>query len=178
VPVRELEFEWDEAKARSNLLKHKVSFLTAAAIFANERLERIDDRKDYGETRWIGLGRVDAEVYRIVYSWRSDFRVRIISAQKANRDERKPTIAKYSLSEVQDLRMRGKDPIHSNAPEAASLGEEFWKSARVVMPTGKTSVHLRLDSDVVDWFKARGKGHLTRMNAVLRAYVNAQERCA
>jgi uncharacterized protein (DUF4415 family) len=92
--------------------------------------------------------------------------------------KRKPTIAKYSLSEVQDLRMRGKDPIHSNAPEAASLGEEFWKSARVVMPTGKTSVHLRLDSDVVDWFKARGKGHLTRMNAVLRAYVNAQERCA
>jgi uncharacterized DUF497 family protein len=89
VPVRELEFEWDEAKARSNLLKHKVSFLTAAAIFANERLERIDDRKDYGETRWIGLGRVDAEVYRIVYSWRSDFRVRIISAQKANRDEKK-----------------------------------------------------------------------------------------
>ena len=56
MPVRELEFEWDEAKARSNLLKHKVSFLTAAAIFANERLERIDDRKDYGETRWIGLG--------------------------------------------------------------------------------------------------------------------------
>jgi uncharacterized protein (DUF4415 family) len=58
------------------------------------------------------------------------------------------------------------------------LGEEFWKSARVVMPTGKTSVHLRLDSDVVGWFKARGKGHLTRMNAVLRAYVNAQERRA
>ncbi len=89
MPARELEFEWDEAKARSNLLKHKVSFLTAAAIFANERLERIDDRKDYGEGRWIALGRVDAEVYRIIYSWRSDFRVRIISAQKASRDEKK-----------------------------------------------------------------------------------------
>jgi uncharacterized protein (DUF4415 family) len=92
--------------------------------------------------------------------------------------KRKSTIAKYSLSEVQDLRKRGKDPARSSVPEAASLGEEFWKSARVVMPRGKTSVHLRLDSDVVDWFKARGKGHLTRMNAVLRAYVNAQERCA
>jgi len=80
VPVRELEFEWDEAKARSNLQKHRVSFLTAAAIFANERLERIDDRTDYGETRWIALGRVEAEVYRVVYSWRSDFLVRIISA--------------------------------------------------------------------------------------------------
>jgi uncharacterized protein (DUF4415 family) len=35
-------------------------------------------------------------------------------------------------------------------------------------------VHLRLDSDVVEWFKARGKGHLTHMNAVLRAYVDAK----
>jgi uncharacterized protein (DUF4415 family) len=45
------------------------------------------------------------------------------------------------------------------------------------MPAGKTSVHLRLDSDVVEWFRARGKGHLTRMNAVLRAYVEAQKHC-
>ena len=54
---------------------------------------------------------------------------------------------------------------------------EFWKSARVVMPSGKTSVHLRLDSDIVEWFKANGKGHLTRMNSVLRAYVETQKRC-
>jgi len=42
------------------------------------------------------------------------------------------------------------------------------------MPSGKTSVHLRLDSDVVEWFKANGKGHLTRMNAVLKAFVLQQ----
>ncbi|MGA2675169.1 MAG: BrnT family toxin [Terracidiphilus sp.] len=53
---KELEFEWDEAKARINLEKHRVSFLTAAAIFSNERLERIDDREEYGELRWIALG--------------------------------------------------------------------------------------------------------------------------
>lgn len=41
------------------------------------------------------------------------------------------------------------------------------------MPPGKTSVYLRLDSDIVDWFRTRGPGHLTRMNAVLRAYVDA-----
>lgn len=52
----ELEFEWDEAKARSNLDKHGVSFFTAAAIFRNERLERIDDREDYGEVRWDRSG--------------------------------------------------------------------------------------------------------------------------
>jgi len=92
--------------------------------------------------------------------------------------KRKSTTVKYSLSEIQHLRKRGRDRTRLNAPEAASLGDQFWKSARIVMPKGKTSVHLRLDSDVVDWFKARGKGHLTRMNAVLRAYVEAQERCA
>jgi uncharacterized protein (DUF4415 family) len=82
---------------------------------------------------------------------------------------------KRSLSEVEALRKHGDDPTHPDAPEAESLGEEFWKSARVVMPSGRTSVHLRLDSEVVEWFKSRGKGHLTRMNAVLRAYVETQK---
>jgi uncharacterized DUF497 family protein len=84
----ELEFEWDEAKARSNLDKHGVSFFTAAAIFRNERLERIDDREDYGEVRWIALGRAETEVCRVVYTWRDKSLIRIISAQKASKDER------------------------------------------------------------------------------------------
>jgi uncharacterized protein (DUF4415 family) len=85
---------------------------------------------------------------------------------------------RHSLSEIRAKRERGEYRSRVDAPEAKSLGAEFWKSARVVMPNGKTSVHLRLDSDVVEWFKARGKGHLTRMNAVLRAYVEAQKHCA
>jgi uncharacterized protein (DUF4415 family) len=86
----------------------------------------------------------------------------------------KSTTVKYSLGEIEALRQRGEDLTRADAPEAESLGAEFWESARVVMPSGKTSVHLRLDSDVVEWFRAHGKGHLTRMNAVLRAYVEAQ----
>lgn len=85
---KELDFEWDETKARINLEKHRVSFLTAAAIFVNDRLERIDDREDYGETRWIALGRVDDEVYRVVFTWRGENLIRLISAQKASKDER------------------------------------------------------------------------------------------
>ncbi len=84
----ELEFEWDEDKAATNLAKHGVSFLTAAEVFANEILERIDDREDYGEIRWIALGRVEAEVFRVVFTWRGDKLIRIISAQKASKDER------------------------------------------------------------------------------------------
>jgi hypothetical protein len=83
----ELQFEWDEAKARSNLEKHGVSFLTAAAIFSSERLERVDDREDYGELRWIALGRVGIEVYRVVFTWRGTNLIRIVSAQKASKDE-------------------------------------------------------------------------------------------
>jgi uncharacterized protein (DUF4415 family) len=83
------------------------------------------------------------------------------------------TTVRRSLSEIKAMRARGEDQTRPDAPEAESLGEEFWKNARVVMPRGKTSVHLRLDSDVVEWFKAGGKGHLTRMNAVLRAYFEA-----
>ena len=84
----ELEFEWDEEKARSNLTKHRVSFLTAAEIFSNEILERVDDREDYEEVRWIALGRANTEVFRVVFTWRSDRLIRIISAQKASKDER------------------------------------------------------------------------------------------
>jgi uncharacterized DUF497 family protein len=84
----ELEFEWDEEKARVNLAKHRVSFLRAAAIFANQILERIDDRDEYEEIRFIALGRVDTEVYRVVFTWRGEGLIRIISAQKASRDEK------------------------------------------------------------------------------------------
>ena len=84
---KELAFEWDETKARINLEKHGVSFLTAATIFLNERLERIDDREDYGEIRWIALGRVGVEVFRVVFTWRDESLVRIVSAQRASKDE-------------------------------------------------------------------------------------------
>jgi uncharacterized protein (DUF4415 family) len=85
---------------------------------------------------------------------------------------------RHALSEIAAKRERGEDRTRPNAPEAESLGAEFWRSARVVVPQGKISVHLRLDNDVVEWFRARGKGHLTRMNAVLRAYVEAQKHSA
>ncbi len=84
----ELEFEWREEKPKINLRKHKVSFRTTAAVFANEILERIDDREDYGEIRFIALGRADAQVYRVVFTRLKENLIHIITAQKASRDER------------------------------------------------------------------------------------------
>jgi uncharacterized protein (DUF4415 family) len=62
----------------------------------------------------------------------------------------------------------------SDIPE---LDEAFFANARLVLPAGmsKKTVTMRMDEDVLAWFKAQGKGHLTRMNAVLRAYMLAQQ---
>ncbi len=48
-----------------------------------------------------------------------------------------------------------------------------WTRARLVWPAPKQSVHLRLEQDIIDFFKSHGKGHITRMQAVLKAYVDA-----
>jgi uncharacterized protein (DUF4415 family) len=59
---------------------------------------------------------------------------------------------------------------------AHAVDAGFWDGARIVMPApGKQSVHLRLDSDVLAWFRGQGKGHLSRMNAVLRSFMEAHK---
>lgn len=61
-------------------------------------------------------------------------------------------------------------------PDAQPTTAAFWKGAKVVWPETKQLTSLRIDPDVLAWFKAQGKGYQTRMNAVLRAYVKAQTR--
>lgn len=52
---------------------------------------------------------------------------------------------------------------------------KFFKDAELRMPEPKQTVTIRLDSDVLNWFKAQGKGYQTRINAVLRMYIDAQQ---
>jgi uncharacterized protein (DUF4415 family) len=89
---------------------------------------------------------------------------------------KKTYFRKITLTEVKLQIAQGKDQTRADAPEGPREDSRFWKRARVVVPPGKTSVHLRVDSDVLQWFKKQGDGHLTRMNAVLRSYVDAHRR--
>jgi uncharacterized protein (DUF4415 family) len=71
------------------------------------------------------------------------------------------------------------DKAIAEDPDAAPILDEAWfRNAEIVFPPGKSAVSLRLDKDVLSWFKRRGKGYQSRMNAVLRAYMDAQSKKA
>ena len=54
------------------------------------------------------------------------------------------------------------------------LDEAFFREAQLVLPTSKQSITIRLDSDIIQWFKREGRGYQTRINNVLREYVQRQ----
>jgi uncharacterized protein (DUF4415 family) len=58
-------------------------------------------------------------------------------------------------------------------PDISPTDEAFWAKAKVLMPCSKKTVTMRLDADLLDWFR-RNRGYQTRINAILRAYMNAQ----
>ncbi|HYL60250.1 MAG TPA: BrnA antitoxin family protein [Candidatus Acidoferrales bacterium] len=64
--------------------------------------------------------------------------------------------------------------IASDPDAAPLLDEEWFRTAELLTPQRKVPVSMRVDREVLDWFKRRGRGHLSRMHSVLRAYVNAQ----
>ena len=83
-----MEFEWDEAKAQSNLAKHGLHFADAEHVFAGPCVMFVDDRFDYGEERLITLGLLGGRVIVIAHAPRGEI-TRIISMRKANRREQK-----------------------------------------------------------------------------------------
>ena len=66
--------------------------------------------------------------------------------------------------------LRDEDIDYSDIPE---LDNDFFREARVVVPPGKQQLTIRLDTDVLAWLKAQGKGYQSRINAILRAYYEA-----
>lgn len=68
--------------------------------------------------------------------------------------------------------------IKDDPDVAPLLDEEWFRTAKLVMPERKVPIALRIDREVVDWFKAKGPRYQTRMNAVLKAYMKAQQRQA
>jgi len=85
-----LSFEWDESKAKANLAKHGVSFEEASTVFGDPLALTIPDpAHSQVEDRWIVLGRShQRKLLVVVHTERGD-NIRIISARRASRRERK-----------------------------------------------------------------------------------------
>ena len=58
--------------------------------------------------------------------------------------------------------------------DSPELDEDFFANATLRMPLTKKAVSLRIDSDVLEWYKKQGSGYQTRINAVLRMYMKAK----
>ena len=79
------------------------------------------------------------------------------------------------LADIKKRVANGESQTRADAPAADDLPEAFWtEGVHVKRRPPKQSVHLRVDPDVLAWFKAQGAGHLTSMNEVLKAYVAAK----
>lgn len=61
---------------------------------------------------------------------------------------------------------------YSDIPE---LSDAFFENAKILKPVSKEQITIRFDKDVLDWFKQDGRGYQSRMNSVLRAYVQTQQ---
>ncbi len=83
-----LEFEWHKSKASANLRNHGVSFELATTVFKDPfAVERLDDREDYGEERFVIVGMAQGSVVLYVAYTEREGRIRIISARRAMQNE-------------------------------------------------------------------------------------------
>ena len=83
-----MNFEWDEEKRRANIITHGFDFSDSWEIFEGPMLTGLDEREDYGEDRWIGIGFLRTIVVVIVFTERGEDKIRVISLRKALKHER------------------------------------------------------------------------------------------
>jgi uncharacterized protein (DUF4415 family) len=162
-------------KNRRNVTRHGIAFEDAIKIFEEPTLEQRDDRFDYGEVRVYAIGVVSGIEITVIYTDVPHVGRRIISAwrQSDMKEKRTGTTSAKESSNWKRLQARTDSQIRraiTTDPDAQPTDVNFWKGARVVMPKAKETITIRLDTDLLEWFRKQ-KGYQTRMNAVLRSYM-------
>lgn len=84
-----MQFEWDEVKAEANLIKHRISFVAATAVFDDpNRIDEDSTKPEYGEVRTKTIGLIEGELIIVVIHTDREQKRRIISARRATKNER------------------------------------------------------------------------------------------
>jgi uncharacterized protein (DUF4415 family) len=100
---------------------------------------------------------------------------------------KKENIVRYTAEQIRQMIARGEDKTDWKRVNAMSQAEverladeedgplpDGWEDTIIIGFPFKRDIHIRLDGDIIDWFKAHGRGYQTRINAVLRAFVQAR----
>ena len=174
-----MRFQWDKAKGQKNLKIHGISFAEAVQIFNGPTLETLDTRAGYGEDRWIAIGSINDGTFVVVYieqepedgmTWRC-----IASSQPARQQVMRDETTKNGARQRRtDKEIRA--GIAADPDAAPELDSAWFAQAIPVTPPNKQQVSIRLDADVLEHFRSMGRGYQTRINAVLRQFVEHQKR--
>lgn len=89
-------------------------------------------------------------------------------------------IVSYTADDLKSMQRRGESktdwkaaamkPLPDGSDPDDAMEEIDWGTADLPLPRRKAHMTLRLDADMLDWFRAQGKGYQTRINAILRKY--------
>jgi uncharacterized protein (DUF4415 family) len=179
-----MEFEWNEEKAEANLAKHGIDFEDAIAIFEGATLEVRSDRE--GKS---GGGR--SGCWRASRSPSSTLRAEVTAGSSRHGGHGRMSEQRITRRTLADKRrgrtdwdrLRGMSEAEIEANAAADADNPTWTDAELaaaalVLPAedAKVPVSIRLDAEVLDYFKAAGRGYQSRINAVLLGYVRSQQR--
>jgi len=102
-----------------------------------------------------------------------------VSAKRTSKPSRKSEKPRRGRAKLAQLRKASERAIRrTSPPELADLPQDFFAEAKLIHPVPKQPISLRVDEDVLNWFKQQGPRYQSRMNAVLRAYMSAVEKGA
>ena len=174
-------FEWDEKKRTNNLQKRGIDFLDVRSIFDNDIAVTESDHRS--EKRCI-----------ISESWRAKLLLPCVRSaetvadryrcgERAEMKDKNITVVsrhdrrkgKTDWVRVQSLTDQEIEAAVRSDPDAAPLDID-WSQAVLVVPPRKKAISIRVDPDVLDYFKNEGAGYQRRINAVLRSYVEQKQK--
>jgi uncharacterized protein (DUF4415 family) len=89
----------------------------------------------------------------------------------SNGSRNRKTPSRGRANVVRLRRVSDAEIASTSPPELANLPDDFWAEAVVLGPVAKRAISLRVDEDVLAWFKSAGPRYQSRMNAVLRSYM-------
>ena len=177
-------FEWDSNKEEENIRKHGVDFTIASQLWDRLVFERIDDRRNYGEIRFLAFGEIEGRVLAVVLhgvEWHAgsfplerQIQVKEHSSMKKRGGEVEHRRTDWSRFDAKTLEQIDAD-IRDDLDAAPIVNADWFASANLVVPQPKEQISIRLDREVLEHFRQYPR-YQTRINAILRAVMEHEKK--